>query len=380
MNFLYFNAPYSLDARAEFANKCMKLYSKLWGIYPFAREKYGQAQIGWGGGMENQTMTFLGVFTQDVVAHELSHQWFGDYITCGSWHEIYLNEAFASYMEGLVARYGLTNYTFYDWLKRTRALALTDSCGSIYVRDTNDVDAIFDYVLVYEKGAYWLRMLRWVMGDSAFMAGIRSYLADSSLAYGFAHTSDLERHMEKACNCDLSYMFGPWLKGEGYPIYTVRFVSGKHGVVVHLKQKGSCSKSPVFKMKLEFLLQGRDTFARRIVWNYTRDTVYKFDEPFAVKYVILDPEQEVLSIVHYQDSTHQIYLYPQPARDFVYLLQIKPNYIKCKLYSSTGKYLKGCEYSGQVLRLNLRSLPAGTYRLGVKEGNGETLKFQIIKK
>ena len=68
--------------------------------YPFSKEKYGHAQFGWGGGMEHQTMSFVGSFGYELIAHELVHQWFGDKITCSSWRDIWLHEGFATFFAG----------------------------------------------------------------------------------------------------------------------------------------------------------------------------------------------------------------------------------------------------------------------------------------
>ncbi|HXU25601.1 MAG TPA: M1 family aminopeptidase, partial [Bacteroidia bacterium] len=77
--------------------KVLHYYDSLFVPYSFADEKYGHAQFGWGGGMEHQTMSFVGGFPIDLLAHELAHQWFGDRVTCGTWRDIWLNEGFAVY-------------------------------------------------------------------------------------------------------------------------------------------------------------------------------------------------------------------------------------------------------------------------------------------
>lgn len=114
--------------------------------------KYGHAQFGWGGGMEHQTMSFMGGFSHLLQAHELAHQWFGNKVTCGSWQDIWLNEGFATYLEGLTYNYGLGPNTFPNWLAGKITHVTSDPGGSVFVTDTSSVGRIFSSRLSYSKG------------------------------------------------------------------------------------------------------------------------------------------------------------------------------------------------------------------------------------
>lgn len=199
----------------------MEFFNSKLITYPFANEKYGHAQFGWGGGMEHQTMSFMVDLNFELVAHEMAHQWFGNYITLASWHDIWLNEGFATYMVGLVYENLLDGYYWPIWKNHqvNRITSLPD--GSVYVVDTTNVSSIFNGRLSYSKGAYLLHMLRWEMGDEAFFQALQNYLTDPSVVYGYASHEKLVQHMEIAADTSFTEFFNDWYYGQGYPAYLI---------------------------------------------------------------------------------------------------------------------------------------------------------------
>ena len=155
-------------------------FSDLIGLYPFNREKYGHMQANLGGGMEHQTMSTMGGFSQDLTSHELAHQWFGDKVTCATWSDIWLNEGWASYLEYLY-RQTISQSTADSWMTSTHNSARGAATGSVYVPAGASVSRIFSSSLTYKKGAAVLHMLRYVMGDSAFLPAPTNFCASKAI-------------------------------------------------------------------------------------------------------------------------------------------------------------------------------------------------------
>ncbi|MDP2808288.1 MAG: M1 family metallopeptidase, partial [bacterium] len=190
----------SILSRTVFAKvpQMTRLYDSLFHPYPFA--KYGMASVYpfAFGGMEHQTMTtihrsWIINTSQRGIAHELAHMWYGDLVTCGTWADIWLNEGFATYLEAvydewLNSRLPGAYMNQYFW----RALTGNANLYPIYNPPPN---LLFDYSMVYTKGAWVLQGLRWVMGDTAFFPMMRAYT--DSFANGNAVTSDFQRIAEQ---------------------------------------------------------------------------------------------------------------------------------------------------------------------------------------
>jgi len=294
LNYVYPEDSLNVATQLWVVDPMIRLFDSLFGIYPFQLEKYGHVQFGWGGGMEHQTMTFLGSFGFEIVAHELAHQWFGDMITCGSWTDIWLNEGFATYLSGICYEYLIPS--LWQRFREVRVEGIiTQPGGSVYCPDTTDVGRIFDGRLSYAKGAMILHQLRWIMGDQAFFTALNSYLSDGALAYGFARTDQLKAHLENACGQGLDWYFDDWFTGEGYPSYQVGWSQRADTVLFMLGQTQSHPSVSFFEMKvpIRFWNASRDTIIR--VMNTYHGQSFTAIIPFTVDSVKVDPEYQLIS-------------------------------------------------------------------------------------
>jgi len=285
----YFNAQRPLTKSA------LSLFGKLFGDYPFAKEKYGFTSFESGGGMEHQTNSFVIGPTTTLIAHETTHQWFGDKITCAGWQHIWLNEGFATYGQVLYNQYNaLANYK--PLLKRYNDYITSLPDGSVSVSDTTDASRIFSSRLSYDKGCYLLHMLRWKLGDSVFFSGIRRYLNDPLLKYGYAKTADLQRNLEQESGKSLSAFFEKWFYGEGYPVYQVEWRQDSgNNVLVKINQTTSHPSVTFFDMPIpvQFKNSSRDTI---LVFDHVKNGQSFVANPgFTADTAIFDPDLWILS-------------------------------------------------------------------------------------
>ena len=162
----------------------------------------------------------------DVVAHENAHMWFGDLVTMSWWNGLWLNEAFATFMEMLAVDDWKPEWKRWDTFGVSRAAALSvDGLHSTRpieypVRAPKDAEAMFD-VLTYEKGASVLRMLEQHIGPTVFRDGVRDYLRMH--AYGNADTKDLWISLGKAARQAVPDLMDGWIFQPGYPLVTAEF-------------------------------------------------------------------------------------------------------------------------------------------------------------
>lgn len=248
----------------------IEYYANTFGEYPFVEEKYGMAHFTWGGAMEHQTNSSFSStwYSEWVIVHELAHQWWGDYITVHNWHHIWLNEGFASYSEALWAAYAYGEGQYHPYMNSMQYWG----GGSIFIEDTTDAWNIF-HIIVYDKGAWVLHMLRGVVGDEDFFQILRDYYSDPRYAHGAAETEDFQEICETTSGMDLDYFFQEWIYGVYYPKYRYSYTWEPAGgnwsnVYVHLDQTQTTNPTH-FTMPVEIKVS-----------SYTMDTtVVLFNDP-----------------------------------------------------------------------------------------------------
>jgi aminopeptidase N len=159
---------------------------------------------------------------EDVVAHEIAHQWFGDSVTESTWADLWLSEGFATYFAGLVEQKYDGEDAFREYMQRAAQSYFAyekTTRTPIHDTETEDLMKLLN-ANNYQKGAWVLHMLRMQLGDDAFFRGLRDYYNAHKNAN--ATSDDLRAALEKASGRDLKQFFASWVFGTGHPQYEVR--------------------------------------------------------------------------------------------------------------------------------------------------------------
>ena len=267
--------PYAKDIFGDTPDMLEFFSTRLGVDYPW--EKYSQIVVRdyVSGAMENTTAVIHGDFlyrnprqlldgnNESIIAHELFHHWFGDYVTCESWSNLPLNESFANYSQFLwdEHRHGRDEADFN---------AYSEMQGYLFESRTKQEDLIrFDYMdkedmfdgHSYNKGGRILHMLRIYLGDDAFFEGLRVYLEDNKHTAVEVH--NLRLAFEKVSGEDLNWYFNQWFLSSGHPKLDISYdydsaTSMQHVIV---EQTQNFDKTPLFRlpMKIDVWENGKNT-------------------------------------------------------------------------------------------------------------------------
>ncbi len=348
----------------------LSIFSEKYGLYPFIDQKYGHAEFGWSGGMEHQTITSLGSFSESIIAHELAHQWFGDMITCKNWHEIWLNEGFATYSEAVYFE-AVDPSSYGPYIESLMTYA-KESKSTVYAEDISSVSTIFDYASTYAKGAVVLHMLRGVVGDSVFFNIMKTYAASPDLRYNNASTADFRRIAEDVYGKDLGYFFDEWIYGKNYPRYRYSWDFKKSGTnifTINFKLTQNPNGEPsYFTMPVEIKIHTTEKDTIVTVFNDQIMQEFEFKVTGKPEYLSFDPRNLIMKEVQIADSVDvtkpenytldQNYPNPfNPSTTIRYEIPVSQQGfvpVKITVYNSLGQ---------EVAVLVNEEKPAGTYEV-----------------
>lgn len=296
----FFAFPEDLEkAKVDFGSvpEIMKFYATVFGEYPFIKEKYGIAEIPPQTFREHQTLPSYGANfitgdhkNEQIVAHDLAHQWFGNFISVKSWSHIWLNEGFSNYA------YALWRESVGGRIAYQAAMnELDDSplSGPVFIQDPANFGKLFGSD-TFNKGAWVLHMLRHVMGEKKFFQALRLYLK----TYGFksADTEDFQAICEKVNGAPLGWFFMEWIYGTGRPEFNRSWEvvdEGRKRIVkltIEQKQEGNS-----FQMPVDVVIKTASGTKTFVVRMNSKSQVFDFEVNEPIHEVQLDPERWILS-------------------------------------------------------------------------------------
>ncbi len=296
-------------------------YEKEIGV-PYPWDKYYQAVVqDGGGGMENTTLTILGdgtLFTketenirssQSLVAHELVHQWFGDYVTCKDWSHLWLNEGFATYYEDLYDGYKNGKDSMLYGLYRSARGVLSDRPvhKPIVYRSYADAWEQFDY-RTYPKGGWVLHMLRSELGEELFRKCVKTYLERHALSS--VVTEDFSSIIEELTGRSFDRFFDQWVYHARHPDLTVSYNWSEKDKLakVSVEQTHEVNDNVMlfhFRTKVRFVIDDECVDRELIVDSKQHD--FYFPLPKEPKIVRFDPDYCLLATVKFEKPTAMLY-------------------------------------------------------------------------
>jgi len=365
----------------------LNLFENLFETYPFHNEKYGHAQFGWSGGMEHTTVSFMSNFGRQLIAHEMAHQWFGDKVTCGSWKDIWLNEGFATYLASMVIE-NFDGQAAFITDKTNMINSITSvSNGAVYLTDAEatNINRIFSGRLSYHKGAMVLNMLRFKLGDALFFQGLKNYLADTTLAYKYAVTSNLQTHLEAVYGSSLTEFFNDWVYNQGYPSYSISAQNIPNSKVQFIvNQTQSDASVSFFEMPVPVRVFGSGGEQLDLVLNnIVNGETFVENVPFVVTSVTFDPKKDLISknnsisLATENFKLKTLTLYPNPTKNKL-TLQI-PDGIsvqKTMFYNALGQNVKETTLANSW---DVSTFSEGVYFMTIFTNEG-TKQLQFVKK
>lgn len=388
----------------------MKIYSTIYGEYPFS--KYGMVSVqpfGFGG-MEHQTMTtitraWLRGWSDFGIAHELAHQWLGDLVTCATWDDIWLNEGGATWSEAIyyeALNNNKDNYYYYmrqnlvDYFKRVKIFTTP-----IYGIETNSIFSGSYPLLVYNKASWVYHMLREMMGDEEYFKTLRNYF--TKFAHQSIETKDyIEFFKTEFQNPPISLdtYFDQWIFKAGHPKYSTvtnaTTVGDKIDAEVTVVQNQSGENVPnVFVMPIELLFyQNNKVMFSKVFVNDNREQTFKVTLDFIPDSVIVNNNKVICQnissevILSVDDENNELSIYPNPIQGdgsvFIKLNGINTT-LNIQIFDELGNLIKDLGLveindSNSLLKIDTENLSSSNYYVRISSNSySKVLPFVVVK-
>lgn len=384
LDYLYPSYKSQADTLRLAIDPMMRSFDSLFGAYPFRKEKYGHAMFGRGGGMEHQTMSFMSRLDFDLMAHELAHQWFGNKITCGSWQDLWLNESWATYATAIAREQIKTRAQFHEFLIKCIERGTRNNGGAVFAYDTSNVNELFSGDIRYRKGAMVLHQLRWTIGDSAFFAGTKNYLANASLCYGFAYTPDFINAMEEASGMDLTDFFDRYVYLEGFPMLDVKWNRmNAHTIYIQLNQTTSHPSVDFFPLSIQLKAIGEGGDTTFTIHHTQPQEAIQVELGKRIEELIIDPNYWNLAkytvVEGYHNDMNAITIYPNPTQDIMNIYAKDKKVDRVEIINVVGEVISTHQIrsiKSSSIPLDVSQLSQGMYFVRITaEGNHTTTKL-----
>ncbi len=368
----------------------MRAFEKAFGTYPFFQ--YGQVPVQpfYFGGMEHQSIStvnrsWLRGWSENGIAHELGHQWFGDKVTCETFKDLWLNEGFATYTEAIYNE----SWGGDQWYRNT----IEGKAEDYFTGDNNDIPIydppehlLFNGATTYAKGACVIHMLRRIVkNDPLFFAALTDYT--DNFAYDNCNTLEFANYMSTRLWMDLTEYFDQWVYGSLHPVYDIKWAQDKNNqIFIRVNQIQDVRDH--FTMPIRFFAYRKDGGIDTL--NYTneyRSQNYRTMLSGEIDSIGFDNDLVILSEVTIgYDAAVSVGSNVADVTKFSTSLDGVTNELVCRnmngasleLYDMLGKKVKQVllNFGEKFVRLPLSGLANGAYF--VRCGN-ESAKVAIVR-
>ena len=302
----YYVLPDKLEnAKIDFSHhvKMLDVLSRIFGEYPFLKEKYGVAEFLWfPGAMEHQTITGVSSnmitgknFFEDTYVHELAHQWWGNAVGPKSWKDIWLNEGFATYSEAL----------YYEYISGKKALQSTmmSKYSTNFSGSLAEPGPFLFTRTMYDKGAWVLHMLRWEVGDSAFFNILKTYY--ETYKYSNASIGDFKSVCEEVSGINLDKFFEQWVysKGQIELEYNIERIDSENDYIVKIYLEQMQEEYNEYHFPLEVKITFEDSTEKSFRYDIaSKDTLIKISTTEFPDIIDFDPDRWLLAVINSKDE------------------------------------------------------------------------------